>query len=182
MSPLLSFFGFYKSFFFTRKHPFSARLQEFGFSLCHAKSTQLLTHWSRKHTACRSEILLFPLPPPSSVCPAPFPAYRRSFSSVTCFPGITATDDTNDSPGFAILLRGFCAQLDHGRGQRSNRLRESFMKICCKPRVLTPAPCENWTKPLENQCQNQPDLHKKMKNCCRVFYYCLSGCCFSALS
>lgn len=107
MNPLLSFLGFYESFFFTRKHPFSARLQEFGFSLCHANGSQLHTLKSQTHCVEARHFYSFPIPHPFSVCPASFPAYQWSLSSVTCFPGITSTVDTNDSPGFRHPAEGF---------------------------------------------------------------------------
>lgn len=132
MSPWLSFFGFYKSYFYEETSLFCQAAGIWVFAL--SCKGHIIAHKlkSQIHSMQDRDFYCFPFPLPSLSATAPFPAYWWSFSSVTCFPGITATDDTNDSPGFAIQPRGFCAHLNHGRGQRSNGLRETFMKIGCK--------------------------------------------------
>lgn len=142
MNPLLSFLGFYESFFFLRGNiPFLPGCRNLGFRSV-MQTAPNYTHWSRKHTAWKPDIfILSPFPTPFLSAPPPsqpindhshrWPAFQASHPPLTL---MTLLD-------FAILLRVFfCAQLDHGRGQRSNGFRESFMKICFKPRMLAAAP------------------------------------------
>lgn len=172
--PIIVFFGFNKRIF-TRKCPFSARRLEFGFcSVMRTVHTDTHKHTQHchKHTQVKHIVAM----------PRRFFSYLSAPFPSTPLPslGIDERPRYYEWPAFQALelqtalmtlldtwSGRVCVELNLGGGHESNRLRESFMKICCKLRSRSSSTW-NLREPISKSSVHQ-NKNKTQQFCAKHF-------------